>query len=293
MTIKSRSPATSTQRVIAFPSICTGWARAAAAIVLVIGNGAAATAASRPDHTVLTYEYKDCGELPSVFEFPLFRHDAGGAGDRINTRLHMQLLETAPPPTPLTTPLHLSSDHWMNGRVIDVETDVAHVNDGRVVTVTTSFSKCFSSAPPESMSYAFDARDGRLLVEDELFTADGRKKLKARLFDLRRKVIAREIRRLQMVRSKTKTNADSAQIETFLDIYRACLRDRFSVEAQRRDDSLLITHIGQGHVVFGKARCFPNVLVTEDALGNFYNKLGRGQLAPYLTGYGRFIFFGT
>lgn len=69
--------------------------------------------------------------------------------------------------------------------------------------------------------------------------------------------------------------------------------DRFDERALKSGIELPgVGVLGDRYIAFGVSACSSQVNAALDNLGNFENKLSAEELRPYLSGYGKYIFFG-
>lgn len=239
------------------------------------------------------YRYKDCDGKPAIARVPVFAGGAGGSGAMIDDYIHMAFLAIAPPVKPGTAPLPVATGRFFDGSVGNLEAKVADVLGGRVVEVSFSWNECDMVVDSAAAAYRFDARTGRLIAERDLFTPDVKMKLQRLLAGQRRQRLAEEIRRQDRRIAQAKNRPDRQRAESTKELYEQCLDDRFDPEKPAKPDSSLgMDGFSERGASFRDLACSTQADAALDELGPFVDSVALVKLKPYLSAYGRYLFFG-
>jgi hypothetical protein len=239
------------------------------------------------------YRYKDCDGKPAIARIPMFVDEAGGSGAMIDDYIHMAFLTIAPPVKPGTVPLPVATGSFFDSGVGNFEAKVADVLGGRVVEVSFSWNECDMVVDSAAAAYSFDARTGRLIAERDLFTPDGKTKLQRLLAGQRRQRLAEEIRRQDRRIAQAKNKPDRQRAESTKELYEQCLDDRFDPEKPVKQDlSLGMDGFSERGISFKDLACSTQADAALDELGPFADSVALVKLKPYLSAYGRYLFFG-
>jgi hypothetical protein len=262
-------------------------------LALVAFAGSTPCAAGAIRYQEQAYRYKDCAGKPAVSRVPLFAAEAGVAGKSIDDFIYMAFLKAAPPPKPSAAPLSLGKGSVLDGGAENLRAKVAKLLGERVVEVSFAWSECDALVDSAAVAYRFDARTGRLIAERDLFTPDGRRMLHRLLYEHRRNRLVDELRRQDRRMTLAKNKDDRARVEQTKAMYQQCLDDRFgSKKWQEGAESLGIVGWSEQALSFEAASCASQADAALDELGPFVNKIEAAKFKPYLSAYGRYLFFG-
>ena len=210
----------------------------------------------------------------------------------IDNYIHMAFLKSAPPLTPGTAPLPVATQSLFD-RVENFQAKVADVLGGRVVEVSFSWNECDMVVDSAAIAYRFDTRTGRLIAERDLFSPDGKMKLQRLLVGQRRQRLVEEIRRQDRRIAQAKNKSDRQRAESTKELYEQCLDDRFDPEKLPKGDAPLGTGgFSERGIRFEDLACSAQADAALDELGPFVNTVEVTKAKPYLSAYGRYLFFG-
>ncbi|MBK6594263.1 MAG: hypothetical protein IPG23_17070 [Burkholderiales bacterium] len=236
----------------------------------------------------LTYLIKNSDNSVATFSFPFIQGEDDLVAKRINVFLHVAELQMAPPELFRSEPLQAATDSARNNSEME-SGGIRTLNEGRVLSVGVIY---VNRGYAGKRSYEFDARNGRLLLKDELLTPAGYKLLAKQLVQLRKSRIRSQLSRLtKLLGSHTKKSpTDTPElIREEIDIYKRCLEDRFEgsgLKSQLDDPGIL--NVEEHSLIFTKGPCSNQSI---DELGDFTNKLSAEEVKPYLSSYGKYILF--
>lgn len=259
-----------------------------------IGSASADQFSVRP----LPYHFVDCDSKRQSVSFPFLEFKADRITARVNSYLHLLILDRAPPPISRVTSEEGIDESWAGDQLREMRVGVPVItNGGRVLGVAISQESCTSFGTAGEVGYFFDIRDGSLVIGDDLLTKVGRAALGLRLLNDRRLRIVNEIGRLNRELGSRKAGRESIRSRDAVTMYRNCLKDRFDVDSRARSSGEGgefpgVMSFGDGWVEFGMASCASQVDASLDSLGGLNNKLSAEELRPYLSEYGKYILLG-
>lgn len=175
-------------------------------------------------------------------------------------------------------------------------------NDGRILSIAFEGEGCGAYCESFRDDYAFDARDGRLLTPDNLFTDSGIRSLAARLENERVKRYRAQLADLRAelaaARRDKKTPADDiTDLQDRIALNQTCLAERLEAakatpvdpgEARRRFNYRLTATTLESSA----SRCSNHALRALDDVGEVTLALPYAQLAPWLSAYAQAVLFG-
>jgi hypothetical protein len=251
-----------------------------------------ATFADKP----VTYRSKNGSGEEFKLTIPFIESSNKAAAIRINTFLHDQLLHTLPSNV---------ADQENDSRVILLDPPleemrsegVAEMNSGRSIVVQTFISGCGAYCTESTATYNFDARNGRLIVSQELISPAGRIALAKEVLKFGAARLKKEIVRLEkeIKSNKAKKERSTEDLRTQLEIYESCLEDRFTKDGglypYYLKDPGVVT-IGNGSLSFSHGECSDHASRALDDLGDIVYTVSGPSLRPYLSAYGKYIMLG-
>jgi hypothetical protein len=263
------------------------------AVLAVFALATSATSAHASHFREQAYRYQDCEGKPALVRFPLFADGSSAAGTMIDHYTHMAFLRVAPPARPSPAPLALGKESLLDGHAEDLQAKVREVFGGRVVELSFFWRQCDLVVDSASVVYQFDAGTGRLIAERDLFTPDGTAMVQRLLYQERRARLTKEVRRQERRIAQAKNKPDRQRAERTKELYERCLDDRFGAEKRpERDASLGLATLSETAITFEASECATQEIADLDELGRFVNRLEPAKLRPYLSAYGRYVFFG-
>ena len=250
---------------------------------------AAATFSDKP----LTYRVKNMDGKVVSATIPFVVTEDGAVADRINTFLHMRLLDTLPP---------LRSNKLSAVRVIDypfplesMQGGIDVTNSGRILRVSVEAEGCGAYCSTGTSNFSFDTRNGRVLSREEVITPQAKTALAAMAIKADVAKLRAEIALIKQAEKDKKDMLDDESRATQLEMYQSCLASRFAKGGDMFDMHLAdpgAIDIGDGAISFSQDPCGYHAVQALDDLGAFVLTLKGEEMRPYLSAYGKYLFYG-
>jgi hypothetical protein len=261
----------------------------ALSMLFMVGLTQAATFENKP----ITYELGptyEGGEKIKI-QFPFVVTEDSKVSKQINTFLHHQILETLPSNGEKMQTIN-------NTNISEFSlTDMKVINNGRVIYFSFNTEGCGAYCETYDSQYEFDTRTGRVLTAQELIKPDAFGKIAKIMSKEHAKVIKDYIKKLEKEKKQVKGKNKKAELENIDDtisMFESCLSDWYDKDSHY---DLYKKHPGvmtvlDGGVNFQHGRCSNHAMRALDELWDFNYPLKGDELKPYLTEYGKYIFFG-
>jgi hypothetical protein len=228
------------------------------------------------------------GWFENTVKMPFVVSDPPAVGARITASLFVGVMGMAPPakpgesfsPLPDQLPEGTASQEFQLTR-----------NDERVLTIMFSIEGCGAYCENHDQTYNFDARNGRRLAREDLFTPASQPVIAARIGKARERQYADQLKTLKKeLATQQKAQAKPDIIEDLkqrIELNQRCLES----EKGQPDaaDSLAYADFsleGEG-VTFTTGRCSSHAERALDDVGDIVVRFTPADLRPWLTPYGR------
>ncbi|WP_076593182.1 hypothetical protein [Herminiimonas arsenitoxidans] len=170
--------------------------------------------------------------------------------------------------------------------------------DSRLLTVAFAIDGCGAYCEEYQVSYSFDLTTGRMLIPDELFTADGMQALSKQMNKEKhtrylQQLSALEKQSQQLKKQKDASAEDRDDLEGRLALNRTCAEQAAGSDADVSSAfSYYIWEFTQDHANMKAERCSNHAMRALDDVGDIVRALPYASLKPYLSTYGKSVFLG-
>ncbi|MFZ6758648.1 hypothetical protein ACO0K9_15700 [Undibacterium sp. Ji50W] len=242
----------------------------------------------------LMYASKNSSGEKIEIVVPFISTEDQRVADRINTFLHIQLLNTLPPD---------KEDAAKKPALIELEFPLESMepassglmNGNRHYAISVSTEGCGAYCSVGEIRFDFDARTGRVITPVELLSESGKKSLAALAQKNNTRRLRTEIARLEKLQGKGTKERNKEQIAEQIELYERCLEERYTKGGGRYD--LYLKDLGyirllDGAFSFDSGTCSVHANRAVDDLGNLVFTLKARQLNAYLSNYGKYILLG-
>jgi len=269
-------------------------AAAAAALLGPSLAGAAAPAPFEARHVTLTGQRPD-GQPVDDVKMPWFSGADARAAARINDWLWLTRAASLAPRAPV------ASVRVADTSALDASADfTVDRADARVLALTISAESCGAYCEPYDQAERFDARTGRHVTPDELFTPEGRAALARRLRaeTHRRYAQALKDNRDALAEEKRKPTPDAQTLEDLqqrIELDQRCQGDdgaKPPADKALAAFGYLQVGLVPGRVRLVAGRCGSHAEGGLDDVGNVGLEIDHAALRPQLTPYGRALLLG-
>lgn len=217
------------------------------------------------------------------------------AARRMNVLIHDKTLATLPDDTPnARSPRQVLLDPPLD----TLESQgIQAMNAGRTLTAQVYAEGCGAYCSSSTSAYHFDARNGRLIVKQEVVTPAGQLALGKQMLAYARTRLKTEIARLekQIAMGKRSKDRSLADMQDQLSMYENCLENRFDADSGKRSGYLKdpgAMSLGNGALSFFHGKCASHSADAIDDLGDFTLVVKAQALRPHLTAYGKYLLLG-
>ncbi|MFZ6731713.1 hypothetical protein ACO0LG_07310 [Undibacterium sp. Ji42W] len=213
---------------------------------------------------------------------------------RINSFLHIQLLNTLPPGKEDTA-----------SKMVPIELEfpmesmqpasAGLVNGKRQYAIVVSTEGYGAYCSLNEIRFDFDARTGRVITPVELLSESGKKALAILAQKTNARRLRTEIARLEKFSNKATKERGKETVADQIELYERCLEERYTKSGSLYD--LYLKYPGQisildGALSFDSGTCSAHANRAIDDLGNLVMTLKAPQLTAYLSSYGKYILLG-
>lgn len=206
--------------------------------------------------------------------FPFVQTHRPSVAKRINDVIFNRMLD-APAPAKLDGALTwLNGEDFSNHGLNSIEFFTAR-NDGRLLNLEFTVEGCGAYCSSSSEQYFFDARNGRHVHPDDLFSEQEKDVMAQRLKD-------KKIKRARHILAKSKFEKNER------DTYKWCLKEWIASEP----DLWPMRLDADGRLHFLAGTCSAHVNRPEDALDNLDEVFSMSELKPHLNAYARSLLLG-
>lgn len=235
----------------------------------------------------INYKFQTQYRAENETKFPFIVSDNKTVDNRINTMLHMSILNTLPPKDINEKPIILNN---VDSSDISFEKP-SLINNKRVLGFTFNLEACGAYCENYDMNFYFDTRNGRLLTEGELFNSKTIPQLASIINKENNNTVKQFLKNIKKEAKKSGRTKDEVEEQVF--IYESCLEGRIIKDK----DSYYKNYLGKvtildGIVNFTYERCSNHAMRALDDLWETTKTMKAEELRPYLSEYGKYIILG-
>ncbi len=244
-----------------------------------------------PLFTVQTLAYQ--GKMPYIVA------DDARLAQRINNVIYLDVLELAPP-VRLQDGLKYTGPDGSVSSVSNVTFKVSR-NDPTLLVLSLEYEWCGAYCENNTAHFNFESATGRHVVASELFTRSGQAAVGRRVDAMQAAQWRAQIVKLRKqlkgalpppAKLKKTTDLDDTtdNLESAAFMYETCLKQiKRKKTDPERDSKLSSMRIGGDSVSFVRDRCSNHAGRALDALDKISVTLAFSELAPHLSGYGKYL----
>lgn len=235
----------------------------------------------------INYKFKTQYRADSEIKFPFVVSDNKTVANRINTLLHMSLLNTLPPKD--ITEKSVSLGQVDSSEILFEKPEL--INNKRVIGFNFNLESCGAYCENYDMNFYFDTRNGRLITEGEIFNLKTIPQLANIINKENNNTVKRFLKNIK--KEAKKSGRTEVEIEEQILIYESCLEGRNNKDK----DSYYKNYLGKvtmldGVVNFTYERCSNHAMRALDDLWETTKTMQAEELRPYLSEYGKYIILG-
>lgn len=278
--------------------------------LLVLGSGASMAAPPAPPATQALPASSTSwrvqlppalGQKGEVIVLPRLQLDTPAASERANLTMQHLVLGALPPAARPGAGLPSGTVALPAGADIVGTTSLAlarggpsRVWQGRAITMSFQGEGCGAYCEDYAVHLAFDAREGRQLLAQALFTPAGLQAVTRRVDAAQASRLQTRLADLRRARQAQALGRDAADtIDAQLAMYTECLAQVPRSDqplADRADPGTL--RVADRQLVFSRGRCSNHAARGIDELGDFDHAIALTELAAHWSPYGRSIVLG-
>ncbi len=236
---------------------------------------------------LIPYNFKTLYMENNEGTFPLIKSSNEKAAEKINTFLHVSILNRLPPKTIPQKAIVLNKTDFAQIDLVEIK----ETNQNRTVQIKLALEGCGAYCESYHKTFVFDTRDGRLLTQGEMINP-------SYLTHIGRIVNRANTKKIQTFIDKAKRdlekpnkgNTDKVEIKEQILMYESCLK--VYTDKNFNLKSLGEVTFGDGNITFSYGECSNHALRALDELGELNHQILVKVIKPYLSDYGKYIYFG-
>jgi hypothetical protein len=235
----------------------------------------------------INYKFNTQYKAENETNFPFVVSGNKTVDNRVNTMLHMSLLNTLPPKSINEKNTILKQ---VDASEISFEKPIL-INKKRVLGFNFNLESCGAYCENYDMNFYFDTRNGRLITEGEIFNLKTIPQLANIINKENNNTVKRFLKNIK--KEAKKSGRTEVEIEEQILIYESCLEGRNNKDK----DSYYKNYLGKvtmldGVVNFTYERCSNHAMRALDDLWETTKTMQAEELRPYLSEYGKYIILG-